>query len=110
HASLPLLVLAYLTLALLLLFLSSPPLTGHTPYPLVRMRVAKLGLQFLCLAFLVGAGENREFFRLVGPALIAIGSSIFLTLSPTDMDGAVRAALTLMLQDVCLYTRHLITD
>lgn len=35
---------------------------------------------------------------------------LFLTLSPADMEGAVRSALTLTLQDVCLYTRRRITE
>ena len=64
----------------------------------------------LPLLFPLFDSDNHAFFRLLAPALIASGSSIFLTLSPTDMDGAVRAALTLMLQDVCLYTRKRITD
>jgi hypothetical protein len=35
---------------------------------------------------------------------------LFLTLSPADIESAVRSGLTLMLQDVCLYTRRRITE
>ena len=35
---------------------------------------------------------------------------LFLTLSPADIETAVRSGLTLMLQDVCLYTRRRITE
>ena len=109
--SLPFFVLAYLSITLLLLFLSSPaPTSQTTPYPLLRIRMLKLGLQLLCLVFVLGASDYVAFWRLLGPALIATGSSIFLTLSPQDMDRAVRSALALMLQDVCLYTRNRISD
>ncbi len=58
------------------LLLEATPL-GSKDHPWLRLRLVKLGLQFLVLTFLLGAAEYDAFFRVLPPALIASGGALW---------------------------------